>query len=123
MKTKKVVIALTLILGILITICMSDGTAAEAKGGTVKLNYTKKTIFIGRDHKLRLINATGDVVWSSSDESIAKVKDGVVSGLKVGSVIITATNQGVTYESKIKVKEPGLNYSSKRIRINNSFTL
>ena len=123
MKVKKAIIALALILGILISVCRIDGTAVEAKEGIVKLNYTKKTIFIGRDHKLRLINATGDVKWSSSDESIAKVKDGVVSGLKVGSVIITAENNGVTYESKIKVKEPGLNYSSKRIRINNSFTL
>ncbi|MCD8372934.1 MAG: Ig-like domain-containing protein [Clostridia bacterium] len=39
---------------------------------------------------------SGDITWASSDESIATVTDGVVTGVKSGEVTITATAEGVT---------------------------
>ncbi|MDP4133210.1 MAG: Ig-like domain-containing protein [Bacillota bacterium] len=45
------------------------------------------------------------VNWETSDAKIATVKNGVVSGIKEGGVIIkaTATNEGKTYQAQAKV--------------------
>ena len=48
---------------------------------------------------------TKDVVWSSSDESIATVSNnGLVTGVKDGSAIITATLNGVSHSCIVYVK-------------------
>ena len=41
-----------------------------------------------------LVNGEGTIVWSSKDESIATVKDGVVSGVKAGTTTIVAKLEG-----------------------------
>jgi len=55
-------------------------------------------------------NATDKTLtWTSSDEEIATVKDGTVTGVKVGEVTITATSVADPQkkdEVKIKVVEP-----------------
>ena len=45
------------------------------------------------------------VTWTSSDEKIATVKDGVVTGLKEGKVTITATIAGKSATYEVEVKE------------------
>ena len=53
-------------------------------------------------------DATGEVVWSSSNESIATVTKGVVSGINVGEAVITAKskdNNSIYGEINIKVTE------------------
>ena len=53
-------------------------------------------------------DATGEVVWSSSNESIATVTKGVVSGISVGEAVITAKskdNNSIYGEINIKVTE------------------
>lgn len=44
-----------------------------------------------------------DITWTSSDTSIATVKDGVVTGIKDGIVTITATYGTKTAECKVRV--------------------
>lgn len=52
-------------------------------------------------------DTTGTIEWFSSDETVATVKDGVVSGIKAGEVTITAKCDGVESSMKILVtKEP-----------------
>ena len=48
-------------------------------------------------------NLIGDVVWSTSDETIATVANGVVTGVKAGEVTITATLNGLTASKTVKV--------------------
>lgn len=60
---------------------------------SVDVTISQATATVEKDQQITLTAEAGDggeIVWSSSDESIATVKDGVVTGLKEGKVIITA---------------------------------
>ena len=59
----------------------------------------------------------GNAVWSSSDETIATVENGVVTGLKGGEVTITATVAGVSASKTVYVVG-GLNDNQIGARIN-----
>ncbi len=48
-------------------------------------------------------NATSAVEWSSSDETVATVEDGVVTAWNVGSATITATANGVSDVCRVEV--------------------
>ncbi len=50
--------------------------------------------------------STKDVVWSSSEESVAKVEAGVVTALKAGTTTITASVDGVSAKCAVTVIEP-----------------
>ncbi len=53
------------------------------------------------------VYSTSQVVWSSSDETVATVENGVVSGLKEGKVTITAKVSDEIQDScEVTVKEP-----------------
>ena len=76
----------------------------------VKIEYHligDKEVLVGETTTLVIDNIkTGDVVtWSSSDESIAKVDDGVVSGVSSGSAIIKALINGEEVSAEVVVKE------------------
>ena len=62
-----------------------DSITATAIGGTTTLTATKTPA-----------NASDDVVWSSSNENVATVADGVVTITGVGTCTITATCGGQT---------------------------
>lgn len=51
--------------------------------------------------------ANKNVLWSSSDESIATVTDGVVKGLRKGSAVITAATEDGGYTASCNVKVEG----------------
>ena len=82
---------------------------------SITFNYSDLTLFIGRQKTLipTILPSNADnkdLVWSSSNESIATVsQDGVVTGISRGSVIITATakdGNGVSGECPILVTQP-----------------
>ena len=50
-------------------------------------------------------DATDVVVWSSSDEEVAVVEDGVVGALTAGTATITATVDGKSATSTLKVED------------------
>ena len=53
-------------------------------------------------------NVNGDVAWSSSNNEIATVENGVVSGVKGGEVTITASIAGVSASKTVYVVGDGL---------------
>lgn len=57
-----------------------QNAASVAAGSSVRLNFNT--------------NDNASLQWTSSNESIAAVKDGVVSGFKPGTVTVTATTPG-----------------------------
>jgi len=58
----------------------------------IQLNYTEVTINTKGTVQLEpvLTNRVEEVIWSSSDERIAKVENGLVTGIKEGTAVITA---------------------------------
>ena len=92
----------------------------------IALSRNSKTIYVDKSFSLKLKGLSSDklkVKWSSSDENIAKVENGKVTGVGEGVAYITAEYKGNSYSCKVKVKAPGLSFTKKRVRINNSFTL
>ena len=81
----------------------------KADAAAVKLNITKTSVYIGDTVKLKLSGTADSIKWSSSDNSIAKVSaTGVVTGLKKGTVKITAAVGTNKYISTISVQKKTL---------------
>ncbi len=92
-KTLKFFAFLALLLG-LITSCEKD-----VKITAIDLNQTNATVMVGSNLNLAVIftplDATNkNVSWLSSNPGVATVSDGVVTGVALGTVTITATSQG-----------------------------
>ena len=73
---------------------------------TLKLNYTSVELYAGDKFTLKAILMpdnveTTNVTWSSSNTSVATVKQGVVTALKEGTVEITATTADGTNLSAV----------------------
>ena len=51
-------------------------------------------------------NSTDEVIWTSSDDTVATVEDGVVTGVKAGTATITATAGDKTATCTITVNDP-----------------
>ena len=78
------------------SVTIAPGTANVNKGATLGLKATL------RDQAGRLVN--DKVTWGSSDFSKVKVaQDGSVTGLTVGSAVVTATSDGRTGSATINV--------------------
>ena len=81
-----------------------DGIAAEE----VTLNSTEISIKVDETFTLTATVAPADttdptVTWTSSDESIATVEDGIVKGIAAGTAKITATCGDVTAQCAVTV--------------------
>ncbi|HHT96463.1 MAG TPA: hypothetical protein GXZ90_01030 [Clostridiales bacterium] len=109
-------------------------TVTRAVKGLI-LNYTQRSIYKGDVFQLKAtlhpITATNlDVTWESSDTSIATVSsDGLVSGIKGGTVVITCRTVDGNYiaTSSVTVRELAtsikLNYKTYRLGLKKTFTL
>lgn len=95
----------------------------NVKADDVSLSSTRKTTYIGKSFKLTLKGAEGKIKWSSSDSKIASVADGAVTALAKGKVTITARYNKTDYTCTVTVKEPFLNFSTKKLMQGKSFTL
>ncbi|MBP5184822.1 MAG: Ig-like domain-containing protein, partial [Lachnospiraceae bacterium] len=73
---------------------------------TITLNYASYVMYVGGELKLRATTTNSTVVtWSSSDEAVAKVENGTVKALAVGTTVITASQlvEGVEKTAKCKI--------------------
>lgn len=80
-----------------------------------KLKTTSMKLAVKGKMKVQLKKRTSDVSWSSSDKKTADVKNGVVTGKKTGTAIITAKIGNVDYTCRVTVENPKL--SSKNLKI------
>lgn len=93
-----------------VIIYAKSGEVEASKTITVLANVVKITgeskIEIGERTQLTATlndNEAKDIQWESSDKKIATVIDGLVKGVKAGTVIITATIDGAVGEFKMEI--------------------
>ncbi len=99
---------------------METSCNITVKEATLTLDKTSANIYAKGIGNTTTINATVNgtkvtgnaVVWKSSNTSIAKVdKNGIVTGVKEGTIIISATVNGISKNVSVTVKEPTLSLS------------
>lgn len=71
--------------------------------GPLALSRADITIAAGETARLTVSGGAGDVAWSTSNENIATVADGSVTGKAGGSVTITATSGEESVSCAVKV--------------------
>ena len=81
-------------------------------GPTIALDSSALTVVVGSEPKLKLTaavtGAANTVTWTSSDETVATVANGEITGVKAGTATITATlteDATVKAECLVTVKE------------------
>ena len=94
------------------------------QAASVKINKTKKTLYVGNTYNLKITGTKNKVKWSTSNKKIATVSSkGKVTAKKKGTVTITAKVGKKKYKCKITVKTPSINKESKTLSIGEGYTL
>ena len=97
------------------TISKANGTLTitpvQVPATEITLNATSQKLLTGKTVTLTVTvtpsDTTDTVVWTSSDESVATVSaEGVVTGVKAGTAVITATAGSVKAECTVTVSKP-----------------
>ena len=88
MMSKKIIFILLFVVSILS--CLVG--CADDKEKSMTINMNEITMNIGEVVELEVSNASGDVIFSSSDENVVKVVDGKITAVSSGSVIITVSD-------------------------------
>lgn len=86
-------LALTMLFGIVLTACRDNEPEPQPPvDTTLKLNRTTAELDLYEEVQLSVTDAgEGTIAWSSSDNAVATVKDGLVKSVAAGVAIITAT--------------------------------
>lgn len=120
-----------------VTVTTENGKKAICKitvkkaPASVALNVKTKNLVSGKSFTITATvpsDSAGSVVWSSSNNNVATVKNGVVTGKNSGTAVITAkTYNGKTATCKVSVTKPPvwvkLNLTSGTMGVGQSATL
>ncbi|WP_236354902.1 Ig-like domain-containing protein [Konateibacter massiliensis] len=109
LSLKRFMLALSLSLAMALAVpsALPAVTSVTTVEAAVKLNKTSATILTGKTVKLKVkgSSAKKKVTWKSSNTKVATVSStGVVTGIKSGTVKISAKVSGKTYKCTVKVK-------------------
>ena len=85
----------------------SPGTSVEET--KLKMNLSTLTLDVYDQAQLSVTGADGEVVWSSDNTSVVTVSEtGMVSALKAGNAVVTASADGKTTTCRITVRGQGI---------------
>ncbi len=94
-KTMKIILLMMFLL-------LSISTSVNA---APKLSKKSVTIKVGQKYTLKVTGTKKKITWKSSNKSVAKVKNGVVTGVKAGKCTISAKVDGKTVKCIVTVKK------------------
>ena len=96
----------------------------KADESEIGFNYTQKSVYTGKQFVLVLNNAPKKIKWwASSDESIATVKNGVVTAVGPGVCKIKAKCNDIKYTCIVTVVDPFIKAEQDYIRVGNTTTI
>lgn len=101
-------------------------TKPLVKKTTVSLARTNGSVYVkGRTTvKATIKNGKGKTTYKSNNTGVAKVSsNGVVTGVKKGTAVITVTNNRVSRTFKVTVKNPTLNRTTLNLKAKKNYTL
>ena len=121
---KKIIKALAVVLSFVMILTVI-APVSNIQAATIKLNCTKKTIYVGDSFKLKVSGVNGKIKWISYNSNVAKVnKNGKVTGISAGKTEIHAKYKNINKKCIITVKDKdysaGIKYEYVEIG-NNSF--
>ena len=83
------------------------------------LNQSSITIRVGDKGRLDFTGGSGEVTWTSSNDQIASVENGTITGIAGGTVTITAASGEETAECQVKVEgDPWVNPNAANLSLN-----
>lgn len=98
-------LALAMVLALVAPMVL-PAASVTAEAATVKLNATKKSIYVGKSFTLKISGTKKAVTWTSSKKSVATVsKKGKVTGKSAGKAVITAKVGGKKYTCTVTVRK------------------
>ncbi len=96
----------------------------KADENEIGFNYTQKSVYTGKQFVLVLQNAPKKIKWwASSDESIAAVKNGVVTAVGPGVCKIKAKCNDIKYTCIVTVVDPYIKAERDYIRVGKTTTV
>ena len=125
--TRKLLIAFVIVLfaGIVVpNIVPVLNSTISVEAASVKMNVTKKTLYVKKTYTLKLKGTKKKAKWSSSNKSVATVTSkGKVTAKKKGTATITAKVGSKKYTCKITVKPAQISKSTITLYKGRSYTL
>lgn len=84
---------------------------STTSGGSISLSQTTAAVYAGSSFRLYATTSPSSlaVTWTSSNNSVASVNDGRVSGLRAGTAVITASDSTGQVKAKCTVTVYGVN--------------
>ncbi len=86
---------------------VSAEAPAAVKAETVTLNADKGWVRVGKTYTAKAtlgpVGGVGTLTWTSSDEKVATVADGVITGVKAGTATITASLDGTEAKATVAI--------------------
>lgn len=103
----------------------SEPPAPSVEPVPLALNQSNITIRVGDKGRLDFTGGTGEVTWTSSNDQIASVEGGTITGIAGGAVTITAASGEETATCQVKVEgDPWVNPNASSYRLSKEdFTL
>ena len=106
MKQRLFTSFLSALLFIAVSLFGFAGCSLMEEEKAIALDVTTKELVVGESFTLTATTTPADaeVVWSTSDEAIVTVEEGVVTAISVGAATVTAKNDTATATCEITVK-------------------
>jgi hypothetical protein len=95
------VCAMMVVLSMIAPVALPFSTATVAQAATVKLSDKKLTLEVGKSQTIKVMGTKQKITWTSSDKSVATVKNGKVIAKKAGTTTITAIVNKKKYTCKV----------------------